>query len=470
MEHKNLGEIGSDRRRFIKIFAIEISAILAAVQLDCCKLVKRAVSEKLDRKELRKSMDVLYKKRNLARLQTSGIKVDSEQLLKITHDSLEDVEPLPVDQESIRKLARQLYNAAKLRGADALAITGAKSNIQILEEIARLCIDDGIKFSLDIHSDEIEAILLNQADENGLKALAEEKMSVYDGIRMKLEARSNPSSCVNSDLEQLKKYQELLAPLSHRLTSGNLDYCLTVVPTRDDAKLDGVNYEEYLRSFFKACDRPWDEIERAQNLLAAKLNRGEVIRITNNDGTDIVFSIKGRSFVGDTVVNNIPGSEIFTGPVKESVNGVIVAKGKFKFGKYPIMEDITLKFKNGRIYEYDARIGRDVLETIITMDDGKGEGSRFLGELAFGTNPYLDKHSVNIALAEKVGGSSHVALGSAYKNKETDNGNVSASGIHWDITTMLKGKEGRITLDNEVIQKDGMWIGEEFKVLNPLQS
>jgi len=326
-----------------------------------------------------------------------------------------------------------------------------------------------VDFFLDITSDNVEAVLVNNADEEGLKALAEEGMSFYkDSHPVRIAARANSAPDVVFDTAQLKKYQKLWAPLDGRFQSGDLHYCLTIIPTPSDAELDGMEYEEYMCLFFEASDQPWDEIEKAQEKLIEKLDQGKEIRITNDDGTDLTFNIEGQTFANSVTLKNVPGSEAFTGPVRERVNGTLVAKGRFKFGNYQIMEDITLKFKDGRVCECDARVGREVLEKIVTMDDGNGEGTRFAGELGIGTNPHLRKHLMNSLLVEKIGGSFHIALGTAYQYEryndrpvKVDNGNRSASGTHWDITTILGGKGGRMILDGKVIQKNGVWVGED---------
>jgi len=163
----------------------------------------------------------------------------------------------------------------------------------------------------------------------------------------------------------------------------------------------------------------------------------------------------------------------FSAPVKEGVNGILVSKGRFQYGSKGIIEDLRFEFKKGKVVKYSARKGKKALETIMKADDRHGQGVKYLGEIGLGTNPHLRRHVVNGLLVEKIGGSFHVALGSCYTFKEylgtpvkIDNGNVSFSSTHWDVTTMLRGKAGKMYLDGELIQEDGDWIGKEFRVLN----
>ena len=99
------------------------------------------------------------------------------------------------------------------------------------------------------------------------------------------------------------------------------------------------------------------------------------------------------------------------------------------------------------------------------------EGARWTGELGIGTNPHLKKHVANGLLVEKIGGSFHMALGHPYTYTEyggepvkVDNGNK--SDLHWDLTTMLHGKDGCIYLDGRAVMKDGRWLDDKYAVLN----
>jgi len=274
-------------------------------------------------------------------------------------------------------------------------------------------------------------------------------------------------------MERWTYWQKLIRPLQKRIMNGDLFYTLTVLPTVIDAELDGVDFDEYVQLFFELCNQPWKQIEIAQDRLIEGFDKARQVRITNNDGTDVTFEIDGFTFVNSVVAKNIPGAEIFSAPNRTGVNGRIVAKGKFQEGSSGVIEDITLEFKDGRIVDFAAARGQGDLSDLITVDDLLGEGTRYLGELGIGTNPHLRQHVINGLLVEKIGGSFHVALGNAYQYTEycgrkvnLDNGNRSTTGVHWDLTTMLRDKEGRMYLDDKVVQANGDWLGEEFEVLN----
>lgn len=448
----------------------DIQAVLEnrMAQLDAVELSEDVV----------KQMDAVYKARNVIRLLLSGIEVDGERLVKFANDTLTGVEPLPVARKLIRGLARQLYNSARAQGDDKLVISGAKRNLQILEEIARMCIEDGVDFSLDIVNDRFKVILVNGADANGLQDLAKEEMALYDGIGARVEVRANAGPGVDFNSDQLNQLGDFQSRLSSTFKSGERHYCITIIPTEEDAELDGMDYLEYLQLFFEACDQPWEAIEVAQAQLIERFDSGDEVRVINDDKvrginddkTDISFNIKGQTFANSVTLKNIPGAEIFSSALRESVTGILVAKGVFKYGNHTLIEDIELTFDKGRVMGFRAAEGAKTLHKILYADHGKGDGSLFTGELGFGTNPHLRRQFVNALLTEKVGQSFHVALGDPYKYTEyngvpvkVDNGNRSASGIHWDITTMLGGKNGQIILDGKVVQRNGIWVEEDGK-------
>jgi len=251
--------------------------------------------------------------------------------------------------------------------------------------------------------------------------------------------------------------------------SGKIRPTLTTLPSRIDAEVDGLDYQTYCDDFFKMCNQDWDKIHDLQNILIEKLNGTKTLRFTNNDGTDVSMDIDGFTFCNSTIARNIPGSEVFSSPRRDSVNGTVVAKGKFsvKGDQSAIIEDITLHFKDGYLTDYKIGKNKEIFEKTINID----EGARFVGEVGIGTNPFWKRHVSSIIIVEKIGGSFHLALGDSYQITDymgtlvsVDNGN--RSHLHWDITTMLWGKEGKIYADGEVIMDYGRWLEPQLAYLN----
>ena len=143
--------------------------------------------------------------------------------------------------------------------------------------------------------------------------------------------------------------------------------------------------------------------------------------------------------------SNMPDGEIFTGPVEDSVNGwVRYTYPSVQGGR--VIEDIELKFKDGKVVEATASKNQDYLLKQLDID----EGARYVGEFAIGTNFEVQQFTGNILFDEKIGGSFHMALGAGYPESGSKNKSV----IHWDMICDMR-KDAEILVDGEVIYKDG---------------
>ena len=177
------------------------------------------------------------------------------------------------------------------------------------------------------------------------------------------------------------------------------------------------------------------------------MNNGKIIRIIGED-TDVEFSNEGRIFIKGEGRHNMPDGEIFTAPVEKSVNGHI------KFS-YPAIRGgrevggVRLVFKDGRIMEFSAEKNEDYLRKMIGTD----EGSRYLGEVGIGLNYGITKHIKNILFDEKIGGTIHMAIGSAYP----ECGGVNKSAVHWDIIKDMR-KGGKMFVDEKLVYQNGMFL------------
>lgn len=423
---------------------------------------------------LKEQMEAIYRVRNLIRLAVSGIEVDGERLLRFTNDNLQGVENLKVDPELVRGLARTMFKASKAKKGEIVMISGAKQNFQVLEEIAKICLEESVNFRIDMNNSHIRVELVNDASTQGLQNLAAEYIAYITGMTG-IGVNSNPDPSIKFDPEKLNIYSQAIKPQMDRYREGKDYYTVAIIPTPEDAELDGMDYGKYLEFYFETLDQPWEEILKAQRKLKVKLDAGKKIHIKDENGTDITFDIEGFTFASSTLDQNVPGSELFSAPKRESAEGKIIAKGKFKYKDFDIIENMVLIFEKGRLVSATAEKGQGTLDKILNGD----EGMHFIGELAFGTNPHIKKHSINAVWVEKINGSFHIALGNAYGMKEyegepvvLDNGNRSASNGHWDISTLLRGAGGEIYLDDKLLQKNGLWVkengeeDEELAVLN----
>ncbi len=291
-----------------------------------------------------------------------------------------------------------------------------------------------------------------------------------------VRAEEDPTVITALSAERQRIYQEGYKRAHLARSKGEIKWSLILYPTPYEAEQDGRIYSEYLEEILKACDRPWEEVKRVQQKLVDKLNAGKTLTLIANEDaqnpmrrTHLVMSIEGMTFCNSTDGMNVPGSEVFSAPVMDSVNGQLFAEGRHIYDGH-VMRDVYLRFENGKVVEAHAAEGDEGLQQILSQ----GVGARFMGEVALGTNPELSGPYINGLLNEKIAGTFHVAIGKCYEYKayegvpvNVDNGNTSdRTTNHWDITVSMR-RNGKVVVDGEVIQKDGQFLDEDLAILNP---
>ena len=304
------------------------------------------------------------------------------------------------------------------------------------------------------------ALLLGQTEEHAkLKAkyasfrMAE--MDAYIGIRGGENCNENadvPDDKIQIDSEFYSH------PVHHELRVKKTKWVVLRYPNQAMAQLAGMSTDAFEDFYFNVCNLDYSKMDKAMDALKVRLDKADKVRIVAKD-TDISFSIKGIGSTKCSGERNIPDGEIYTAPVKDSVNGVITynapsVENGFKF------ENVSLTFKDGKIIKATANDNQKV-NAIFDTD----EGARYVGEFAFGVNPYIEKPMGDILFDEKISGSIHFTPGACYD--DAYNGNESA--VHWDLV-LIQTKEyggGEIYLDGELIRKDGLFVTDDLLCLNP---
>lgn len=251
-----------------------------------------------------------------------------------------------------------------------------------------------------------------------------------------------------------KARRELTETFMRRSAEGALDWNVCLYPTPAYAQDAGMSLSDYEDFVYGAClldrDDPvaaWGEVRQRQQRLVDYLGDKREVHLTGPD-TDLHFSIAGRAFINDYGTKNMPGGEIFSGPVEDSVEGVI----HYTFPAFyqgQVVEGVRLRFERGRVVEAAARANERFLLEMLDLD----EGARALGECAFGTNGGIRRFTRNVLFDEKIGGTMHFALGAGYP----ESGARNQSALHWDMVTDLRdGSEVRV--DGELFVKDGEFV------------
>lgn len=377
----------------------------------------------------------------------------------------------------VQKIARDMTNqAAKIRRGEKVMIHYDPAGRQLAIEIAKLCLKKNCRVWFKVSDTDMEAVLLSGLSEKDIARYTEFFAHEVFGADayFAIRAPRDPVALSIVSAENMAVFtrnSEYIRDFRVNYTNWQLIYW----PTEAEAQIEGMSLEEYVQMFFKACNQPWQKIRDVQYKLVSILDRGkELILIADPNNKDpkkrthLQTSIEGMQFVNSTIDRNYPGSEVFSSPVRDSVNGQLFAAGKYIY-EGRIMEDIYLKVENGKITDAQARKGEKELINILDRD----EGACYFGEVALGTNRALNRRLFNPLLNEKVGGSFHITPGKAYEFEEyegqkvrVDNGNRSS--IHWDITILMLPQYGggEVIVDGKTIQKDGEFTLPSLRDLN----
>ncbi len=221
------------------------------------------------------------------------------------------------------------------------------------------------------------------------------------------------------------------------------------------AQMSTAAFEDY---YFDVCTLDYAKMDQAMDALKQRMEHTDKVRITGQ-GTDLRFSIKGQPAIKCAGALNIPDGEIFTAPLKHSVEGTLAYNTPSLYQGVR-HENIRFTFENGKIVKATGS-REDLLNQILDSD----EGARYIGEFAIGVNPYITAPMLDTLFDEKIAGSFHFTPGRCYDNAY--NGN--ASTIHWDLVCIQTPEYGggEMWFDEVLIRKDGRFVPEDLQPLNP---
>ena len=328
----------------------------------------------------------------------------------------------------------------------------------LVKELYALCLERGaayVEYSFSVP--EIDRNFYNLATEEQLTHFPQHKMDFYKTVTVYIgiSAGNNSMVMANARQEAMVTYQKTTKPLVDQRVKHSR-WVVTRFPTHASAQEARMSLEEYEDYLFSACCIDWNKESLKQDKLKELMDKTNNVRIVAPD-TDLTFSIAGLPGIKCDGRFNMPDGEVFTAPVKDSVQGHITYNCPSIYqGKE--FNAVRFEFKDGKIIEASA--GGDMtgmLNKILDTD----EGARYVGEFSLGINPGIRQPMRNILFDEKIFGSIHFTPGQAYD--ECDNGNRSA--VHWDLVRILT--DGEIWFDDVLIQKNGLFIHQDLLELNP---
>jgi aminopeptidase len=226
-------------------------------------------------------------------------------------------------------------------------------------------------------------------------------------------------------------------------------------PNNAMAQLAETSQEAFEDFYFEVCCADYKKMSAAQDKLKAKMEATDKVRLVGPD-TDLTFSIKDIPIIKCDGKYNIPDGEVFTAPVRDSVNGTIRYNSPSLY-QGVVYSNIKLAFEAGRIVSATCDGDDRKLNEIFDTD----EGARYCGEFAVGVNPFVRKPMRDTLFDEKIAGSIHLTPGQCYD--EAPNGNTSA--IHWDLVLIQREDYGggEMYFDDELVRKDGVFTDSELE-------
>jgi len=361
----------------------------------------------------------------------------------------------------IKKMASVLVNySLELKKGDFLVIQGMPMTLPLIKEVYREALKVGANPYVIMHHNDISEIKLKEASDeqlNFVTPFAHTMVKEADAV-LNILGEYNTKQMTSVDAKKMsivsKANREINEIFMERAGRGELKWSLCQYPTHADAQESNMSLDEYAEFVFDAClldkEDPvaeWNKIHDHQQEIIDFLKDKDHIEVKSKD-THITLRVGGRTWINSDGHNNFPSGEVFTAPIKDTIEGHI----RFSFpGIYmgKEIEDIRLTFEKGKVVKAEAAKGEDLLHALLETD----EGAKYIGEFAIGTNYGIKKFTKNMLFDEKLGGTIHMALGEAYP----ESGGKNKSSIHWDMLCDMKDG-GEIYADGELFYKDGKFL------------
>ncbi len=364
-----------------------------------------------------------------------------------------------VDKCKLKKLAEIMINySISLKKGESLSLRGyGFESYPLIKELYEEAVKKGaINVDVRFSTDELSRLFLQNADEKQLKHITPLDKKVADSYdaMIQIVADDNPYEIKDVDIKKVNILRKARKPISDILHKKK--WCLFYYPNLASAALAKKNLEEWENFVFDCSILNWEKEEKMQKKFVDLMKKVKEVQITGKD-TDLKLSVAGQKWRTCCGKFNMPDGEIFTSPVRTSVNGVIKYNVPTNYQSHDF-NWVKLTIKNGKVIKEESDANTDRLTEILNTD----KGSRYFGEFAFGLNDKIKEGTRQILFDEKMGKSLHMALGKCYE--ECPNGNDSA--VHWDLIFKFKEAGAEIFFDGKKVYSKTKWIDRRFKFLN----
>ena len=312
------------------------------------------------------------------------------------------------------------------------------------------------------HNPQIMRELLKDCNEGQIKLWAQTDLSLMQKMDAYIGIWGGSNNAENSSVsrENNQIYEKFYSnPVHMHERVKNTKWVILNYPTPSMAQQASMSTDEFEDFYFKVCNLDYSKMSKAMDNLVELMEKTDKVKIVGKE-TDLTFSIKNIKAIKCAGEMNIPDGEVFTAPVRESVNGILSYNAPSLYNDGFTYENIKFEFKDGKIIKATANDTKRI-NGILDTD----EGARYIGEFSLGVNPYITKPMKDILFDEKIMGSFHFTPGSCYD--EAPNGNKSI--IHWDLVCIQTEDYGggEIYFDDILIRKNGIFVVDSLKCLNP---
>lgn len=361
----------------------------------------------------------------------------------------------------IKKLADLLVDySCDIQNGDKILITYEGDCCKnLVRQIVKNVYKRGGMPYVEIKDSAITREILLGCSEEQIEFMNDYQLTQMKGMQAYIAIRAGNNTAELSDVpsEKLNMYSKLTRPvLDYRVNKTK--WVVLRYPNSSMAQLANNSLESFEDFYFNVCTLDYKKMSKAMDSLVDLMNKTDKVRI-KGPGTDLKFSIKGIPAIKCDGERNIPDGEVYTAPVRESMNGTITYNTPSEEQGFTF-ENIVFKVKDGKIVKASSNNDERINQLLDT-----DEGARYFGEFALGVNPYILDPMKDTLFDEKISGSFHLTPGMAYE--DAFNGNESS--VHWDLVMIQRPEYGggEIYFDDVLIRKDGLFVIPELECLNP---
>ncbi len=370
---------------------------------------------------------------------------------------------IPMQDPLYARLARLLVeHSTSVRPGDNVLIEAFDAPADFTVELIRMVADHGGRPIVSTYQGQVLAALYSSASEEQMRLIGEVERRRMEGVQCYIGVRGsyNISEMSAVPKEKMALYEKYWWRHVHsEVRVPKTRWVVLRWPTPSMAQAAGMGTEEFEDFYFRVCTEvDYKRMGAALEPLRELMDATDRVRITG-PGTELTFSKKNIATIPCGGQRNIPDGEIFTCPIRDSVNGVIQYNCETIY-RGTVFSNIRLVFENGKVVEATGS-DTEQLNAILDADEGAG----YIGEWSIAVNPHILRPMKDILFDEKIAGSFHLTPGQAYE--EADNGNRSQ--VHWDMVCIQRPEYGggEIIFDDQLIRKDGLFVPESLRALNP---